>query len=316
VKSFLAAMVTILLSAATVQAQSETALKEYFEGRTVALKLPMPGTEKGVDIYPGIPRPLDYPQYADRLKDYGTAIRSGESAVVTKIKLKSKHIEFQLGGGGYGTMGDETSSDVGTGEAPKTKREKNLEAELKRETDPAKKRAMKEELDELKSDRERENARNRSAVAEAEEHRKQNIRERRLEGGSRFNIRFNEGVPADALRPEAVMAALSQYVDFGNLADNDAATSGRVPPTSSGFNSKGGPASTGVSTTSAERPAGMLHKGMLVQEADALFGEPVKKAERKEGALTVQTREYAPPEGRMTAEFVEGVLIRYSISSD
>jgi hypothetical protein len=315
VKRFLATMATILLSAATVQAQSEVALKEYFEGRTVALKLPMPGTEKGVDIYPGSPRPLDYPQYADRLKDYGTSIRSGESAVVTKIKLKSKHIEFQLGGGGYGTMGDETSSDVGTGEAPKTKREKNLEAELKRETDPAKKRAMKEELDDLKSDRERENARNRSAVAEAEEHRKQNIRERRLEGGSRFNIRFNENVPADALRPEAVMAALSQYVDFGNLAD-DAATSGRIPPTSSGFSSKGGPASSGGSSTSAERPAGMLHKGMLVQEADALFGEPVKKTERKEGALRVETREYAPPEGRMTAEFVEGVLIRYSISSD
>ena len=208
-KRFLVAMITILLSAASVQAQSEAALKEYFEGRTVALKLPMPGTEKGVDIYPGSPRPLDYPQYADRLKDYGTAIRSGESAVVTKIKLKSKHIEFQLGGGGYGTMGDETSSDVGTGEAPKTKREKNLEAELKRETDPAKKRAMKEELDDLKSDRERENARNRSAVAEAEEHRKENIRERRLQGGSRFNIRFNENVPADALRPEAVMAALA-----------------------------------------------------------------------------------------------------------
>src|SRR4051812_11880589 len=58
VKRFLAAMITILLSAATVQAQSEAALKEYFEGRTVALKLPMPGTEKGVDIYPGNPRPL------------------------------------------------------------------------------------------------------------------------------------------------------------------------------------------------------------------------------------------------------------------
>ena len=55
---------------------------------------------------------------------------------------------------------------------------------------------------------------------------------------------------------------------------------------------------------------------MLVQEADALFGEPVKKTERKEGALRVETREYAPPEGRTTAEFVEGVLIRYSISSN
>ena len=34
-------------------AQSEAALREYFEGRTVTLKLAMPGTEDGVDIYPG-----------------------------------------------------------------------------------------------------------------------------------------------------------------------------------------------------------------------------------------------------------------------
>ena len=54
---------------------------------------------------------------------------------------------------------------------------------------------MKEELDDLKAERERENARNRSAVAEAEEHRKENIRQRRLEGGSRFNIRYRDGCP-------------------------------------------------------------------------------------------------------------------------
>ncbi|MBA3344916.1 MAG: hypothetical protein H0T44_06375 [Gemmatimonadales bacterium] len=62
----------------------------------------MPGTEAGVDVYPGTPRPLDYPRHADRLKDFGTSIRSGEEAMVTKVKVKSKHIEFQLDGGGTG----------------------------------------------------------------------------------------------------------------------------------------------------------------------------------------------------------------------
>ena len=55
-------------------AQSEAALKEYFEGRTVKLKLAMPGTEDGVDIYPAV-QPLDYPRHAGRLKNYGTALR-------------------------------------------------------------------------------------------------------------------------------------------------------------------------------------------------------------------------------------------------
>jgi hypothetical protein len=166
---WLAAPLALALGAAPLAAQTETVLKEYFEGRTVSPKLAMPGTEDGIDIYPGSPRPLDYPQYASRLKKFGTSIKAGEPVTVTKIKLKSKHIEFQLGGGGYGTFGDETSTNVSTLEAPTTKREKNLEAEVKRETDPVKKRAMKEELDDLKADLERENARNRSAVAEAEQ---------------------------------------------------------------------------------------------------------------------------------------------------
>jgi hypothetical protein len=284
----------LLLVATPLAAQSEAALKEYFEGRTVSPKLAMPGTENGVDIYPGSPRPLDYSRYANRLKEYGTAIRAGEMVTVTKIRLKSKHLEFQLGGGGYGTFGDETSSNVATPAAPKTTREKNLEAELKRETDPARKRAIKEELDELEASRERENARNRSAVAEAEEHRKQNIRQRRLEGGSRFNLRYADRVPAGALQPDAIMAALAQYVDFGQLR------AGNEPPTSDATSPRGG----------------VLRKGMLLQEVDASLGAPLASSERKEGSLRVVQRKYSASMGQVSAEFVEGVLIRYTVSSE
>jgi hypothetical protein len=290
---WLVGTVLLTVGAAPLAAQSEAALREYFEGRTVTLKLAMPGTEKGVDIYPGSRRPLDYPRYADRLKDFGTAIRAGEPVTITKIKLKSKLIEFQLGGGGYGTFGDETSGNVSTAEAPKTKREKNLEAELNRETDPAKKRAMKEELDDLKADRERENIRNRSAVAEAEEHRKANIRQRRLEGGSRFNLRYADQVRTDALSPDAVMAALAQYVDFGQLRAADSASAATAP-----------------------RRPGSLRKGMLLQEVDAFLGAPAASSERKEGTLKVVQRKYSAPMGQVMADFVEGVLIRYTVSSE
>jgi hypothetical protein len=277
-------------------AQSEAALKDFFEGKTVTPKLGMPGTDDGIDVYPGAAHPLDYARYAKRLKDFGTAIRPGEDVTVTKIKVKEKLIEFQLGGGGYGTFGDETSTNVSTQEAPKTKREKNLEVEVKRETDPVRKREMKEELDDLKADRERENARNRSSVAEAEEHRKQNVRQRRLEGGSRFNVRYPAGVPAEALNPDTLMAALAQYVDFGAA---EATTSVPLQP---------------ASTPTA--PRGLPRKGMLLQDVDALLGTAFKTSDRKEGTLSVQTREYRTPDGRVTAEFVEGVLIRYRIASE
>jgi hypothetical protein len=293
---WLLASTMVFLTATPLAGQTETILKEYFEGRTVSPKLAMPGTEDGVDVYPGSPRPIDYSRYASRLKEYGTAIRAGEPVTVTKVRIKSKHIEFQLGGGGYGTFGDETSSGVSVTPAPVTKREKNLEAELKRETDPARKRAMKEELDDLKSAREREDARNRSAVAEAQEHRKQNIRQRRMEGGSRFNLRYQDRVPAEALHPEAVIAALAQYVDFGQLRPGG-----------------DGPA---VASRAAPRAPGTLHKGMLLQEADAALGAPLANSERKEGNLKVVQRTYSSPLGLVTAEFVEGVLIRYTVTSE
>ena len=286
-------------AAAPLAAQSEAALKEHFEGQMVTPRLAMPGTEDGVDVYPGTARPLDYSRYADRIKDYGTAIRAGEPVTVTKIKVKSKHIEFQLGGGGYGTFGDETSTNVNTAEAPKTRREKNLEADLKRETDPAKKRAIKEELDDLKAERERENARNRSNVAEAQESKKQNVRQRRLEGGSRFNIRYPAGVPAEAMTPAAVTRALAQYLDFG--------------PTQAALTPPSIPLQPAAAAPAPGN--GLPRKGMLLPEVEAMLGEPATVKERKEGTLRVQTREYPNPNGRITGEFVEGVLFRYTVTS-
>jgi hypothetical protein len=278
-------------------AQSEAELRERFEGRHVTLKLAMPGTEDGVDVYPGTDKPLDYPRYASRLKKFGTALPSGQSAMVTKIKVKSDLIEFQLDGGGYGTMGDETSSTINVRSTPKTKREQNLESALRRETDPARKRDIKDELDDLRREREREDARNRARVADAEEHKKESIRQRRLDGGSRFNLRYRDGVPQSALTSESVMQALAQYVDFGESAVASTAPACPEPPP---------PAP----------PSRIPRKGMLLEEADALLGAANSTSQRREGKLSVVTRSYAMETGRVRAEFVEGVLIRYTMSSD
>jgi hypothetical protein len=284
-------------------AQSEAALREYFEGRTVTVKIAMPGTEDGVDVYPGTAKPIDFPRHASRLKQYGTALRKGDQALVTKLKVKSKLIEFQLDGGGYGTMGDETSSNVNVASAPKTKREENLEGELKREKDPARRRELKEELDDLKARREREDARNRASVAEAEESKKANIRQRRLESGSRFNIRYKEGVPAAAITPEAVKEALAAYLEFGQAAPAVAETATAQPL-------------TGSVPPGKSAPGGLPSKGMLQADVDQLLGTPQKTSDRMEGRLKVSTRVYPTSAGQVTAEFVEGVLIRFSMTSN
>lgn len=205
----------ITASPGPVVAQSESALKTFFEGRTVAVKLDMPGTAEGVDVYPGATQPIDFADYARRLKSSGTAYRRGDEALITKIKVKKDLIEFQLGGGGFGTFGDDAIPYVAVPLTPKTEREKNLEQDIKRARDPAQLRRMREELDALRRDRQREDVRNQADAAQIQQARESNIRQRRVEGGSRFNIRYQSVVPLEALTPEAVMRTLGQYLDFG-----------------------------------------------------------------------------------------------------
>jgi hypothetical protein len=283
-----AAWVVILASASPLAAQDETALKAQFEGRTVAVRMDLPATEDGVDVFPAATPPMDFSRYQSRVKRFGVAIRQGETAMVTRVKVKSKLIEFQLGGGGYGTSGDQTDPSVGFTAAPKTERERNLERDVKDVRDPVVKRRMQDELDYLRSQREREDRRNRALVAEATERRRVFIQERRLAGGSRFNLRWRDAVPASALTPAGVEAALATYVDFT------------------------------AAPAEAERPSPTLslRKGLSVEEVEELLGTPVRKRERMEGMLHVSTRTFEAAHERVVADFVEGVLVRYEVSSE
>ena len=278
--------VPLLLAGQSVAAQTEDQLRQYFEGKRVLVKLEMPGTSQGVDVFPGTPQPIDFPRHAERLKRYGTAYRAGETALITKIKLKDDHIEFQLGGGGYGTFGDDANAHVPV-VVPKSERERNLEREVERTTDPVRKKQLREELDRLRRVRERENARNRTEAAQAQEIREANIRQRRIEGGSRFNIHYRPRVPGEALAPEAVREALADYLDFGGPGS---------PP---------------------DGPDGdrELRKGLTAEQVDALLGRPEAISKRMEGTLSVSTSTYRTRDRRITADFVEGVLVRFTITS-
>src|SRR5439155_15129887 len=163
------ALLVLVTTAPPLLAQSEDQLRTFFEGKTVRVKIEMPGTEDGVDVYPGTAHPIDFPRHATRLKRAGTALRRGDEALVTKVKVKKDLIEFQLGGGGYGTFGDDNNPYVSVPSASKTEREKNLEKDLQKTTDPAQRRKMREELDALKRDREREDARNGAEAAQAQQ---------------------------------------------------------------------------------------------------------------------------------------------------
>src|SRR5262249_11714701 len=114
----------VTASVAPAGAQNEGALKAFFEGKRVTLRIDMPGTSDGVDVQADARESIDYSRYRDNLKRYGTAVHAGDSITVTLVKVKKDLIEFQLGGGGYGTFGDDTSTSVYIPDAPKTEREK------------------------------------------------------------------------------------------------------------------------------------------------------------------------------------------------
>ena len=207
------ATASLLALATPALAQNEAALREDLEGRRVRLKIDMPGSQEGVDLQLDSRRPMNYPEYGSRLKRYGAALRRGDTATVTLIKVNKDLIEFQLDGGGFGTFLDNTDTSANISSVDKSKREKELERLVKDEEDSRLRARLHEELDDLRHRRERENRRIAVERARIEEARRDRVAEQRLNGGSRFNLRFDGAVPRN-LTTEDIMDALSEHLTF------------------------------------------------------------------------------------------------------
>jgi hypothetical protein len=289
-------MVMLLALAAPAAAQNEEALKAAFEGKRVAPRIDMPGTSDGVDIQGDARRALDYKEYGERLKRYGTAIRAGESVSVTLVKMKKDLIEFQLAGGGFGTFGDDTSTSVSIPDAKKTERERQLEKDVDDEHDRDRRRSLQRELDDLRDRRDSENRRIAAERERESEAKRFRLAEQRLRGGSRFNLRYNDRVP-EGIRPQDLVAALGEFVDFGGASTDAARTDVRMEPAPP----------TGDLTA--------LRKGMTQAEAERAFGRPTETSTKGDGSLRMTTLVFNVGDERITADFVEDVLVRYTISS-
>ena len=295
------------LIAVPVQAQNEAVLRQAFEGKVVSVKIDMPATQRGVDVYPLDQMPVNFREVAERLKDNSTALKIGQQVMVTKVLVKgNSHIEFQLGGGGYGTFGDNTSTSVSTVNQGETKAEKALRDSIKKATGPTKRKQFEKELASLRGERERENARAEAEAKQAQSVMEANLRAKRAESGSRFNVRYRNGIPLDALTPDGLMRALAAYVDFGpNAPVANAASSGGTLAGSGGAQLAPTGGSRAQMTT--------LKKGLWLEDVEALLGPAATAAESKEGTLTVLKRTYRKDGQRIDASFINGVLIDFAI---
>jgi hypothetical protein len=287
--AIIASVITSTLAASSALAQGEAALRAAFEGKTVTVKLDMPGTSRGVDVYPQEAIPVSFRDVADRTKDFTVSLKMGQQVMVTKIVVKRDLIEFQLGGGGYGTLGDNAGSDIWASQAGESKQERALRDSVKTAPNSEKKKAFERALNDIRSARERENTQARAQAAQANELREVNLRAKRSVSGSRFNIRYRPAVPSDAMTPAGVMQALATYVDFPGVAMTSA------------------PMAAGSSALASVR------QGLLLAEVEALLGPANTAGESKEGVLTLMKRSYIHDGKKVVASFVNGVLIDYAI---
>lgn len=281
---------TVAVAPRAAAAQDEGMLKAFFEGKPVTMRIDMPGSQEGVDVRAeaGI---MDAATYGARLKTYGPSLEAGDHAVVTLMKVKKDTIEFQIGGGGFGTFGDSVNTSVSLPPfVDKSRREVELERRVRDEPDRRVRRELQAELDSLREDRERANRRIQAERDHLQEMQRERVSASRRVGGSRFNLHYAGMVPRD-IRPDDIMASLAEYVDFSEMRG--------VPPP---------PLPAAFDIT-------ILRKGTAREDVERAFGRPMQASERRDGGLVTATLVFASGNERVTVDFVEDVLVRYTVSS-
>jgi hypothetical protein len=292
-------MLAVALFTLSLSAQKDpNSLESYFTGKEVVLKIDMPGTQQGVDLRYNKDVPMNWKEYSNRLKSNGVAIPKGATARVTGVVVKDDRIEFQLDGGGFGTFLDDTNKTVTAKPVEKSDYEKQLEKQIADTTDEDKKRSLHRDLERAR--RERQDANNQAAAQVASQIKAQQVAENRMRGGSRFNLRWSGSIPPDQRTPQAVLKLLADYVSFDSLQTAAVA-----------------PAAPNSAGDAAIPATAQLKRGMKIEEVTNLFGPGKQLSESvSNDGLKTQTFQYSTGDRRVEVTYVEGLVVRYSISSN
>ncbi len=187
--------------ATALYGQPPIAVEEHFRGRQVTLLVDMPGDDSGIDVYARGAPAGHSDEAGARLAKYGIALRRGQAAAVTLVKLKGDHIEFHLEGGGFTNrqlLGLPGYDSVHWGT---TEEERRIRSNMYGTRDKERRRRLESEYDRVRRRRVRPL-------------REQLEREQRARHGSRFNIRFVSEKAAAAATPEELTALLRPYLEM------------------------------------------------------------------------------------------------------
>ncbi len=314
-RKILLTLLFFVVSPLETLAQSPGHLRQKFESKYVVVKINMPATKDGVDLRADrLPR-IDQRKYRNKLRRAGTSVEQGEAIKLTFIKVKKKHIEVHLGAGGYGSQ---YVRKVVYPAAPMTEQEVNLEAELATvgEEYPEVKKAAQERLEGLRAERAKEDEIINQKAAKETAAKREAVRKRALAAGSRFNLRFKRRVPSHVLTTEGFEAALAESIEFSPQAV--AAARKRQEAEKEEYEREtqyaNGESDESTPPADAQAVAG-LKKGLMVDDVVELLGKPRNPEEWNEGRLLVKGYTFRSTLGSVRTEFIEDVLVRYTLSS-
>jgi hypothetical protein len=134
----------------------------------------------------------------------------------------------------------------------------------------------------------------------------QQVADKRAQGGSRFNLRWSGSIPADQLTPEAVIKLLADYVEFSGPM---------VPSSASPAQSNAAPGATSNGAANGSL-TGQLKRGMKMEEVTSLLGAGKQLSESVGAAdLKTQVFEYLTDDRSIEVTYVDGLVVRFSVSS-
>lgn len=273
-----------------VSTQSESLLKQQLEGQRVEVLIEMPATKEGIDVHVNEPIPIDFKVYTSRLKEHGVALYPGDVVLITTIKKKREHIEFQLAGGGYGTFGDEDSPVKYGSRIPPSAREDAIEKILKDKSDEANRKNLEKEIQRLRTNRKIDQERLDREAELAAASKMEEFQRLRLQAGSRFNIRLDRNVESKDLTLKKIKEYLREYVSFT-------------------------PGSSINETEVADAHTLSMAKGITWTQLSSLLGAPKTMARSNACGLDIMECTFEKDGMVYQVTLVEEVVVKYSIHS-
>ena len=211
---FVVAALVALCSGLSAQAKVDDPLKRALSGRLVLVKMDMPATDVGMDVFiEKKEAAIDSAKLRKLLTENGVAIATGARARITGVEYLKNGIMIELDGGGSPSLDWVVGGLRLTEPVPisKSNRELDLERSLNIEKDAAVLSSLRGDLEYERQRRVSQDERNQQAFQEASVLRNRYITQNRKNWGSRVNIIFKT---KDSIALPELAKAVSKYVEL------------------------------------------------------------------------------------------------------